>query len=156
MTITLRDVSPDDESFLREVYATTRAQELSMVPWTAEQREAFLRFQFDAQDTHYRSQYPQAAFQLILQDEQKVGRLYVAREESAIRILDITVLEQFRTQGVGSSLIRDLMKEADEREQNLTVWIEMNNPSRNLFHRMGFSALDNDGYNELWEYRPRK
>ncbi len=155
MAITLREVSPDDESFLREVYACTRAQELSMVPWTAEQREAFLRFQFDAQDAHYRSHYPKAAFQLILQDGQPVGRLYVAREESGIRIMDVTVLEQFRAQGVGSSVIRDLMQEADQRGHNLTVWIENFNPSRNLFERMGFSIVDNDGYNDLWEYRPR-
>jgi len=66
MTITLREVMPEDEALLREIYACTRAAELAMVPWSDEQREAFLRFQFDAQDSHYRSQFPEASYQLIL------------------------------------------------------------------------------------------
>ena len=43
MPITLSDAKPNDESFLREVYASTRTYELAMVQWTEEQRAAFLR-----------------------------------------------------------------------------------------------------------------
>src|SRR5438132_3184851 len=103
MTITLRDIAPKDETFLREVYACTRAQELSMVSWTDEQREAFLKFQFDAQDSHYRSQYPKASFKIILDEDKAVGRIYIAREPTEIRILDVTILPQFRSAGIGTS-----------------------------------------------------
>ena len=79
MSILLRDVTAEDERFLREVYASTRALELSLVPWSDEQREAFLKFQFDAQDAHYRRQYPEASFQVILKEAEPVGRLYLVR-----------------------------------------------------------------------------
>lgn len=155
MTIILRDVAPEDEPFLREVYACTRAQELSIVPWTDEQREAFLRFQFYAQDSHYRSQYPEASFQIVLDDGNAVGRIYLAREPTEIRILDITILPQFRSAGIGTSLIRSLLTEADENNQVVTIWVEHSNPSLALFQRMGFVTIREDGYNNLMEYRGR-
>ena len=155
MPITLRDVTPDDERFLREVYAGTRAYELAMVPWNEEQREVFLRTQFDAQHSHYHSQYPDAKFQLIVSDGEPVGRLYVLREVGAIRILDITVLPPYRNKGIGGALIRVLVDEAEKNKQVVTVWIEHFNPSQKLFQRFGFSVIGDDGYNYHFEHAPQ-
>ena len=154
MTITLRDATTEDEAFLRQVYACTRAEEMAMVPWTDEQRETFLRFQFDAQDSYYRSQYPEAAYQIILSDGAPVGRLYVYRDPTDIRILDITILPEHRAAGLGTSLIRDLQAEADQNNKRLQIWVENFNRSQTLFKRLGFSIIQEEGYNNLMEYRP--
>jgi GNAT superfamily N-acetyltransferase len=154
-SVTLRDVTPQDEPFLRAVYACTRAQELAMVPWTAEQRETFLRSQFDAQDKHYREQYPATSFQLILEGGQPVGRLYVFREVESIRILDITVLPERRHHGIGGYLIRGLIEEADRNGQAVSVWVEQFNPSLKVFQHYGFSAIADDGYNYHLERSPQ-
>ena len=153
MTITLRDATGEDEAFLRQVYACTRAEEMALVPWTEEQREAFLRFQFDAQDSYYRSQFPEAAYQIILKDGAPVGRLYVYRNSTDMRILDITILPEHRAAGVGTSLIRDLQAEAEERNQPLNIWVENFNRSQSLFKRLGFLIVQEEGYNNLLEYR---
>jgi GNAT superfamily N-acetyltransferase len=155
MSIILRDVTPDDERFLREVYACTRAYELAMVQWSEAEREAFLRSQFDAQDSHYRSRYPEAKCQLIVSDGEPVGRLYVLREVEAIRILDITVLPPYRNKGIGGSLIRLLVDEAEKNKQVVTVWVEHFNPSQKLFQRFGFSVIGDDGYSYHFEH-PRQ
>ena len=42
------------------MYASTRAEELAVVPWDDAQKDAFLRAQFDAQDAWYREAYAQA------------------------------------------------------------------------------------------------
>jgi ribosomal protein S18 acetylase RimI-like enzyme len=154
MSITLRDVSAEDGAFLRKVYACTRALELSMVPWNEEQRAAFLQFQFDAQDSYYRAQYPDAAYQIILNEGTPVGRLYVSRQETEIRILDITVLPEYRSAGIGTSLIRGILTEAEANQQSVTIWIEQFNPSQAMFQRFGFQMIQEDGYNHLLEYRP--
>ncbi len=156
MTITLREVTPDDETLLREIYACTRAAELAMVPWSDEQREAFLRFQFNAQDSHYRSQFPEASYQLILKNSEPVGRLYVLRQATEIRVLDITVLPQYRNAGIGTSLIRDVLAEADRSGKTVTIWVEQFNPSQALFRRLGFAKIQDDGYSDLLEYVPAK
>ena len=153
MTITLRDATAEDEGFLRQVYACTRAEEMALVPWTEEQREAFLRFQFDAQDSYYRSQFPEAAYQIILKDGAPVGRLYVYRNSTDMRILDITILPEHRAAGVGTSLIRDLQAEAEESNQPLNIWVENFNRSQSLFKRLGFLIVQEEGYNNLLEYR---
>lgn len=156
MTITLREVTPEDETLLREIYACTRAAELAMVPWSDEQREAFLRFQFDAQDSHYRSQFPEASYQLILKNTEPVGRLYILRDETEIRILDITVLPQYRNAGIGTSLMREVLAEADRSGKTVTIWVEQFNPSQAQFQRLGFAKIQDDGYSDLFEYRARK
>ena len=155
MSILLRDVTAEDERFLREVYASTRAMELSLVPWSDEQREAFLKFQFDAQDSYYREQYPKAAYQVVLNDDNPVGRLYVARDPAELKILDITVLPQYRNAGIGTVLLRELMAEAEQAGKNVRIWVEHFNPSQNLFRRLGFSKIEENGYNHLLEWPPR-
>ena len=41
MSIALREITAEDEAFLREVYASTRVLELSLVPWSIEERSIF-------------------------------------------------------------------------------------------------------------------
>ena len=156
MSITLRDASDEDEAFLREVYATTRAQELAVVPWSDEQREAFLRMQFDAQHLHYHSHFPDASYQIILNEAGPIGRLYVSRKEAEIRIMDITLLPQHRNAGIGTSLVRELLHEADLTGKAVNIWVELFNPSQTLFERLGFSKVEEDGFNYLMEYRTSK
>lgn len=153
MAITLRDATAQDETFLREVYASTRANEMALVPWTDEQKAAFLKFQFDAQDSYYRSQYPAASFQVICNDDEPIGRLYVLREDEQIRILDVTILPDRRAQGVGSTLIDELLAEAIATKRSLTIWVEADNRSQSLFRRKGFSMVQEEGFNQLLEFR---
>jgi ribosomal protein S18 acetylase RimI-like enzyme len=153
MAITLRDITDEDDAFLRSVYACSREPELAMVPWTDEQRDAFLRFQFDAQHTYYKDQYPSASFQVILNESVPVGRLYVARRPNDIKILDLTVLPQYRGAGVGSHLMHELLTEAKESGKAVLIWVEQTNPSQKLFKSLGFSKIEDDGYQDLLEWR---
>ena len=47
--VTLRPVSAADDGFILQGYASKREQELAQVPWSAEQKEAFVRMQYVAQ-----------------------------------------------------------------------------------------------------------
>jgi ribosomal protein S18 acetylase RimI-like enzyme len=152
--ITLRAATPEDEAFLRQVYASARASEMAMVPWTDEEKDAFLRVQFDAQDSYYRAQFPAAEFQVIMNDDAPVGRLYILRGGDQTRILDISILPDCRSQGIGTSLMKPLLEEARAANQPLTIWVENFNPSQTLFRRLGFSVIQEDGFNQLLEFRP--
>ena len=107
-SVTLRPISPDDTDFLVEVYGSTRAEEMAMVPWTIEQQQAFVRMQLTAQQDHYTKTYPTASYDIIMSDSRPVGRLYVARLDQEIRIIDITLLPAERNAGIGSYLIKHL------------------------------------------------
>jgi ribosomal protein S18 acetylase RimI-like enzyme len=156
MSVTLRDTRPEDQAFLLEVYATTRAAEMALAPWTEEQREAFVGMQFNAQDSYYRAEFPRASYQVILDDGEQVGRMYVLREEEEIRILDITVLPKHRNSGIGTGLLRELLVEGAGTGKPVRIWVEHFNPSQRLFERLGFSRIQEDGFNCLLECRPEK
>jgi len=153
MPVTLRPVTPEDEEFLVGVYASVRAAELALVPWTDAQREAFVRMQFEAQQQHYRERNPGATHHIILLDSAPIGRLYVARRENEIRIMDITILPEYRGRGLGTPLIVELMSEAEKAGKPLNIWVESFNPSHRLFERLGFKVIEDDRVNHLMEWR---
>lgn len=154
MPITLRDVLPEDESFLFEAYASTRAQEMALMPWDDEQRKSFLRMQFAAQDSHYRKHFPDANYSVILRENSRVGRLYVLSKKEEVRILDITILPEHRNKGIGTSLLQSLLSEAAHSKKRVLIYVETFNPSLRLFERLGFKGIAEEGINFLMEWRP--
>jgi GNAT superfamily N-acetyltransferase len=149
----LRTATQEDNAFLFKVYASTRAEEMERVPWDEAQKEAFLGMQWNAQQIHYRTYNPNATHDIILLDEDAVGRIYVARREAEIRIMDITILPEYRNRGLGTPLIEGLMREAALAHLPLTIFVESFNPSLRLFERLGFSMVKSDGVNQLMEWR---
>ncbi|HEY0545749.1 MAG TPA: GNAT family N-acetyltransferase [Pyrinomonadaceae bacterium] len=149
--VRLRPASDDDESFLQTVYGDSRSEELMRVPWSEEQRAAFVRMQFAAQQSHYREHFPNATHEVILVDGRPAGRLYVDRRDVEIRILDISMLVEFRGRGVGSLVIKNLIEEADAEGKTVSVYVENYSPSRFLFERMGFRQVADEGINLLLE-----
>jgi ribosomal protein S18 acetylase RimI-like enzyme len=143
-SLTLRPVAPADEGFLLEVYASTRADELAHVPWSDEQKDAFVRHQFEAQSAHYRT-YEGASFDVIELDGVRVGRLYVARWADEIRLMDIALLPEQRGLGIGSHLIGALLAEAEDSGKKLTVHVEVFNPALRLYERLGFRPVEERG-----------
>ncbi len=81
--IALRPATPEDRPFLLGVYASTREQELAQVPFTPEQKAAFLAQQFEAQSVHYARHYGDASFDVVEVDGVPAGRLIVARWRAA-------------------------------------------------------------------------
>ena len=79
MPVSLRPIRDDDQPFLFQVYASTRADEMGMLDWSEAEKNAFLRFQFEAQHTHYQAHFPRASYDIVLQDDQPIGRLYIDR-----------------------------------------------------------------------------
>jgi hypothetical protein len=63
-----RPQGPLDEAFLYRLYAGTREEEMALWNASAEQREAFLRFQFDAQRAHYVRHFPDARHDVVTID----------------------------------------------------------------------------------------
>jgi len=154
MTIDLRDVKADDADFLYSVYASTRADEMARVDWNTEQKEAFLRMQCNAQSQFYIENYPGATFQVITLNDQHVGRLYIHRREDEIRIMDITLLPEYRNLGIGSSLLQDILEQGKNLKLPVTIHVEQFNPALRLYKRMGFYPKEDKGVYLLMEWSP--
>jgi ribosomal protein S18 acetylase RimI-like enzyme len=143
--ISLRPIQTDDQEFLYRVYASTRIQELAPVPWSEEQKSAFLRLQFAAQHRYYLENYHSSRFEVVLVDGEPAGRLYVARWPEELRIIDVALLPEFRGRGIGSALIGRLSAEAEAQGLPLRIHVERDNPARGLYERLGFRMVADRG-----------
>ena len=150
----MRPVRESDDPFLFELYASTRASEMALVPWTDAQKQAFLQMQFTAQKNSYAKEYPEAQHAVICRDEELVGRLYLARCQDCFHILDITIADQCRGKGIGSLVLREILQEAIQAEKPTTIYVENFNPSMRLFERMGFRIASVRDFTVLLERRP--
>ena len=153
-TLVLRAAVPEDDAFLYAVYASTRAAELAVVPWDDAKKAEFLRMQFDAQHTFYHEQFPNAQYDVLIQEGEPIGRLYVDRRPDELRILDIALLPQFCGRGLGGRLLRALIEEADRATTPIRLHVETFNPARRLYERLGFRQVQNDGIYILMEWNP--
>ena len=115
------------------------------MPWDDAQKDAFLRMQFDAQDAWYRQNYLGATFDVVEVDGEPAGRLYVHRGGSEIRIVDIALLPAHRGSGTGTSLLGDLLAEADADGKSVTIHVERLNPALRLYERLGFELAEDKG-----------
>ena len=150
-TIRSRPIADEDMDFLYRLYASTRLPELTATGWSESQVEAFLRMQFQLQHTQYTQNYAGASFSLILAGAVPAGRLYLARQENRIRIIDITVLPEFRRRGICGRIMRELAVEADARGLIISLHVEMNNPILPFYKALGLKEIELRGIHYYME-----
>lgn len=154
--LTFRPIRPEDHEFLHRLYASTREEELATVSdWSAEQKAAFVRQQFEAQHHHYQKYYPEASFDLVLEGGEPVGRLYVSRWEREIRLVDVALVPAARGRGLGTELLRELLAEGERTGKAVSIHVERFNPALRLYRRLGFREIEEKGPYFLMEWRPQ-
>ncbi len=150
--LSFRRIADADLPFLARVYASTRAGEVAVTPWTDAQKAAFLDMQFRAQHADYQNNYPDADRLVTMRGGEDAGRLYIERCRSDHRILDIAFLPGHRGHGLGDALLRDLMDEAACAGKSLSTHVEKRNPAMRLYRRLGFVADEDNGVYDLMRW----
>lgn len=146
----LRPITEADLCFLRQLYATTRADEMASTGWDQPAIDAFLAQQFAAQHQYYQEHYHDAQFSLICHRGQAIGRLYVFRGPSVFNLIDIALLPEWRGRGIGTRYLEALTREADEAGKTVRLFVEAANPARHLYDRFGFVVTgDNRVYLQM-------
>ncbi len=140
--ITIKSIPEFTQEYLMilsEIYASTRMQELMQTGWTDEQKKLFTDHQFQAQHDYYQKVYPDASYNVIIQGDKVIGRLYVnLYHPSDIRIIDIALLPDYRNQSIGSSILKDLQQHCRSVGKVLSIHVEQFNPAKSLYERLGF------------------
>lgn len=143
--LALRQADDDDYDFLAGVYASTREPELAQLSWSEERKGAFLAQQFAAQSAHYAEHFADASFEVVLVDGERAGRLIVARRECVLKVIDIALLPEHRSRGLGTRLLRPLLDEAARRGVPVEAYVERFNPALTLYERLGFEPVEEAG-----------
>ncbi len=132
------------------VYASVREPELEAAGMPREQWAPFAEQQFEAQNRHYET-YRDTSFEVVLVDGEPAGRLIVARWPEELRVVDIALLPEHRGRGIGGTLLRGLIEEAEARGVKTSIHVERFNPAQHLYTRLGFRAVSETGVYLLLE-----
>lgn len=143
--VMLRPRTEADRSFLAEVYASTRLEELARTGWPKAQIDAFLASQFAAQDAHYTKHFTSCSFYVVEKDGQRAGRLYLDTWPAEVRVVDIALLPPYRGQGLGTKLFRAIIAYADSVGLPVSIHVEQENPALRLYERLGFEHIERNG-----------
>jgi ribosomal protein S18 acetylase RimI-like enzyme len=143
--VSFRSATLEDEAFLSELFASTRADELGLMSWDENQKKMFIAMQFKAQSQQYAMSYPHAQHKIILWNGEAIGRLIVDKNSAGFTLVDIALLPPQRGAGIGSHLIKNLLQEAASAGKSVTLSVWHTNPAKKLYDRMGFSSAKDDG-----------
>jgi ribosomal protein S18 acetylase RimI-like enzyme len=125
----LRPAGTDDRDFLYALNeATMRAHVEKVWGWDDEKQIAFFenRFQPDV-------------WQIIEADGRDVGLLIVRHDVDQISLAEIQIDPGWQSRGIGSSVVRSLIREATRAEKPLTLRVlHVNRRARRLYERLGF------------------
>ncbi len=152
--LSFRPIVEQDREFLYRIYAAAREKEMALTGWSDEQKEEFLRMQFNLQHIQYLQNYREGSFEIILVDDIPAGRLYVNRGKEEIRIIDLELLVDFQNRGIGSKIMNDLAAEANRKNLPLTLHVLHDNPAIKFYERLGFKIKEDKGMYLLVEKKP--
>lgn len=152
VSLSLIPVKESDKPFLIELYSSTRAEEMATVPWSDEQKQAFLQKQFEAQNISYRERYPNASFDIIKLNDERIGRFYLAELADEIRIIDLAVLPQHFNREFYIKLIEKVLKKGEIDGKPVQIYLESFNPLAEIFARLGFQKAGEHGIYFLWRH----
>ena len=150
IVIEQREVLPDDEHFLRELYHSTRIDEVKAFGWNEGEQTSFLDMQFRMQQGSYKMQFPNAEQRIILCDGEAAGRLIIDRSEADLSLTDIAILPAFRRRGIASRLIKQLQTEAPSIKLSVD---KQNDAARRVYEKHGFVITGENEfmYGMRWE-----
>jgi ribosomal protein S18 acetylase RimI-like enzyme len=143
MPISRRPATDQDDAFLFELFKTTRA-EFANVLIPPAQLDSLMRMQHAAQTNTYTQQYA-GDHEIILLDGNPIGRIWVWRGPNQYRLVDISILPDWRNRGIGSDLLRETIGVARAAGLPLGCAVATNNPGSLRFHqRLGFRVVSQD------------
>lgn len=132
----------EDAEFRFRLFCQSRPA-LSALPLAPAATEQLMRFQFKAQTTSYRAQFPGARFDIIELDGRPIGRIVVDRPGDMIHIVDQAVVPAMRNRGIGTAMICALMDEAAQAGLPVRLKVASSNgPSMRLYLRLGFVPVE--------------
>lgn len=150
--ITTVAAKPDDEFFLFQLYSLTRQDELLSWGWGEQEKQAFLSMQWRAQTMSYAAAYPNGLREIVQQQQAPVGQLYTSCHGNRWLLIDISLLPEYRNQGIGSSLIQRLQEQARRAEANIQLSVLPMSSAAPLYYRLGFRHVSSSGLHHILEW----
>jgi ribosomal protein S18 acetylase RimI-like enzyme len=138
----LRPETAADEDFRFALFCASRPPEEDFSPLGPEWAQRLLQQQFRAQNNGYRENFPQARFDIIELDDTRVGYLVVDVADTQIRVVDLTIVPERRSAGLGEAVLDPIIAAAQRRKLPLRASVlNGNEGSLRFCRRLGFAPI---------------
>jgi GNAT superfamily N-acetyltransferase len=155
LSISARSTRAEDEPFLYRLYASTRAREWATLDLPEAQKEGLMRTQFESQSNSYQRQFPNSEHTVVLASEEPAGRIWLNEDAREIKVLDLALLPQFQSLGIGSQLMKGCQDRARKTGKPLRHSVlKWNSGAISFYLRLGFTPCGGDEFFLQLEWLP--
>lgn len=132
--VELRPAGPGDYGFAEKLYLdSTRPLLRALGSWD----RAVVTRRF----ANAYSQYPS---KVIRVEDRDIGWLQVSRNDEKLHLHQVHLLRRYRNRGIGTQLVRAVMRLAQAQGLPLTLNVIRGNPATRLYLRLGFRVVGED------------
>lgn len=151
----VRPATPADDAFLYAVFCTTWEDEVAAMPNPALVQH-FLRIQYTAQNRRFAQRFPGYERWVVMYDGERAGRFFLHRSPSMLHLVEMTLMPQHRSRGLGSTILRGVIDEAEAAGQSVSLRVARRNVrAANLYDTMGFRLVTMDDQDSYFEWTPQ-
>ena len=141
--VSYRLATPEEEhTFFRRLFDITRRPEFEQAGLSGEALDTMIESQYHARTTHYKEAYPEAEYRMIFSDADLAGGMIVEERDGDLHLIDITLLDERRGQGIGTRVMSDLIEDAKRGGRGVLLFVEQFNPAQRLYERLGFVEVE--------------
>ena len=100
----------------------------------------------------FKNQLDQSASRLISADNILVGFVMMPIKDGVFWIHTICILPEHQRKGLGTAVIRSLVKQAQQERMPVCLNVPRVNPARKLYERMGFRVIEENPFHFKMRY----
>lgn len=93
------------------------------------------------QANYFQERFDPPTRQIILYDQKPAGALGLEWQEKALYIAYIAISQDYRGQGLGSTIIKAIIRRGSEAGLPVTLNVLRGNPAKKLYERLGFEVI---------------
>lgn len=139
--INLKPSGKSDAQFLKNLFYQQKLIEYKDFMYDEALILALIEMQYNAKQNAYNDQYPLAESYIAFLDNIPVGKI-ILDKSSNYHIVDILILPDHQNKGVGTHIIKTVIKEAKEKSKDISLKVASHNPAKNLYKRLGFEIIE--------------
>jgi ribosomal protein S18 acetylase RimI-like enzyme len=160
--MSLRPSRAEDEPFIRQLRGQIDSERLFMNYWHGEQVEKvktqLLDLQYSARHAHQNAIKARAETKenIIEMDSSPAGLFVVSGGRSELRLVEISLLPEWRGKGIGKIIITSTMQECTRTGRRLLLCVEKTNVAAiGLYHSLGFYNIEDSMAHYVMEWSPK-
>jgi GNAT superfamily N-acetyltransferase len=143
---TLRAARAIDYGFARQLlFSTMRELVDQAVGWNEFAMDLFFAREWDMRDVR-----------IIRQDGRDIGWLQVRAGHNEMEMLDLFVLPSHQGQGVGTTILRQVLARAGKQGKSVSLSVMKGNRALGFYRRHGFVVTDEDRHEFTMRFVPRR